>query len=126
VPSQLAILERAFRGLVEEQYAHILWTCEGMKALGAPLDVLLRGNAVLYAVRGPTPPAERIAGIDLPQAPLDHAVARLLRRGARVLVDDADCRRLGLGRDALVEGVEIVTEGDLPALVAAHDHVWYW
>ena len=49
--SSLAILERAYRGSLEEQYGHIVWLSRVMKGMGADHALLLKGDTVMFARR---------------------------------------------------------------------------
>jgi sulfur relay (sulfurtransferase) DsrF/TusC family protein len=44
----------------------------------------------------------------------------------RVLVCAEDVAERGLQPGELIEGIDLVTRGELPALLAGYDHVWHW
>ena len=51
----LCIVETAYRGTQEEQDDAVLWFTHALRKAGGVMGVLLRGNAVSYAVRGQDP-----------------------------------------------------------------------
>jgi hypothetical protein len=123
----LAIVERAWRGGIEEQYAHILWLARILKRMRSDVAVLLRGNAVGYAVHNTRSYGVQIAGIELDAIHrLDTAVTNLLADGVPVHVSERDCNRLGIEPEVIVPGVVHVDPAGIVRLCQSYDRVWYW
>ncbi len=121
--SSLAIVERAYRGSVEEQYGHIVWLSRVMQTLGANTALLLKGDATLYARRD-QPRVELSIG-DVLVNDISHyesSVEQLLTRGVPVYAWEADL----LPDDVLVPGVQPMRQRDMPLLISRFDCVWYW
>src|SRR5215469_13417766 len=111
----LNIVESAYRATIEEQDDTIVWLTHAMKAAGADLGVLLRGNAVNYAVRGQNAAGLAFGSWRQTQPP---------RIADDVLAEDLTER--GLEAGDLVPGLERITRDGLPALFAGHDQIWHW
>jgi hypothetical protein len=125
--SSLAILERAYRGSLEEQYGHIVWLSRVMKGMGADHALLLKGDTVMFARRDQ--PRISLAIGDTVVHDVSHyasGVQELLARKATVFFWWPDAERLRLDTHALIEGVLPVCESDMPALISRFDCVWYW
>jgi hypothetical protein len=125
--TNLAIVERAWRGSVEEQYADILWLCRVLKRMRCEVTVLLRGNAVCYAVRKADPVTLTIGDTELPAVwQQDRSIADLLSDGLTVHVSEEDCSRLGIACAELLPGVKPANLAGIAKLCGAHDRIWYW
>lgn len=123
----LTIVERAYRGSIEEQYGHILWLSRIMKGMGAPTALLLKGDTVNFARRGQ--PALHLQIGDLAVTGLSHhesGVEALLTAGVPVYFWQADAERLNLPAASLVKGVQAVRADEMPALINQFDCIWYW
>jgi sulfur transfer complex TusBCD TusB component (DsrH family) len=124
--SSLAIVEQAFRGSLEEQYGHIVWLSEIMRTMGADHDLLLRGNAVQFAVRG-----QRRLSLTIGDSEVTHlshyesSVVALKAAGAAIYAYRSDLERLDL-QERLMPEVTAVDDADVVALCEAHHHLWYW
>jgi len=127
VARYLAIVERAYRGTLEEQCAHILMANLAFTRLGAPTDLLLRGNAVLYAVKDQAPAHLDIGPLSVDTLPhYESAVKALIDEGGAVYACAEDCRRLGLEMERLIGSVRRVDLDGVARLIASHDAVWFW
>lgn len=125
--SSLAIVERAYRGSLEEQYGHIVWLSRVMKAMDTDHTLLLKGDAAMYARKEQRRIALTIG--DLTVSDLSHyesCIQQLLAQGVKVHVWQPDVQRLGLSPAQLVEGVQLLDPVGMPALIHRHDCVWYW
>jgi intracellular sulfur oxidation DsrE/DsrF family protein len=123
----LSIIETAHRATLEEQDDTVIWLMHATAAAGAPLTVVLRGNAVGYAVKGQDASGLVFGDRRQTMPPrLERDVATLVARGVAVLVVEYDLAARGLEPADLVEGVEFVSRAAVAKLVESHDLVWHW
>lgn len=123
----LSIVETAYRATLEEQDDTIIWLTHAMKGAGADVDVLLRGNAVNYAVKGQDASGLAFGEKRQTQPPrLDDDVAKLVGKGTKVYLVREDLIERGISAEELIGGVEMVSRQELPQLFAEYDQVWHW
>ncbi|MGH7047165.1 MAG: hypothetical protein ACREE2_12355 [Stellaceae bacterium] len=124
----LNIVESAYRAVMEEQDDTILWLLAAMQAAGAEHTVILRGNAVNYAVAKQGAPGLVIGGWKQSLAPrMDNDVADLIgKHKIPVFVIEEDLAARGIERGELVAGIELLTAKQLPARIAEYDIVSHW
>ena len=123
----LQVIRSAYRCNVEEQDDPAVWMARAMKGAGADLAVLLRGNAVNYAIEGQDASGLSFGGHALSRAAhLDHDVAALIGGGSDVYFVREDARERGIDEGAVVPGTKPVSRSSLPGLLAEFDQVWHW
>jgi hypothetical protein len=121
----LAIVERSHRGTLEQQYAHVLWLV-GSLHQQAPMTLLLRGPAVVYAVDRPPPVPLRLGEQPWGTFPdYREAIERLCANGGVALVCATSLDRCGLGDRPLIGGITPVTEDGITLVAAGCDAIWY-
>ena len=98
----LNIVESAYRAVMEEQDDTILWLLAAMQGAGAEHTVVLRGNAVNYALAGQGVP------------------------GLTMYVVAEDLADRGIERGELVPGVQLLSRTALPGLFAEYALVAHW
>jgi sulfur relay (sulfurtransferase) DsrF/TusC family protein len=123
----LQIIESAYRATTEEQDDTIVWLTHATKGAGGDFSVLLRGNAVNYAV-----PGQDASGLSFgawkQKAPprLAEDIGALIAKNVDVYVVQEDAEERGLGNAELVGGIRKVSRPALADLMNAHDQVWHW
>jgi sulfur relay (sulfurtransferase) DsrF/TusC family protein len=123
----LNVIETAYRATIEEQDDTIVWITHAMKGAGADLGVLLRGNAVNYAVKG-----QDASGLTFGAAKQAHPptiaedIVKLIDKGVRVCFVQDDAAERGLERSDLVAGVEPVARAQLAKLFDEYQQIWAW
>jgi sulfur relay (sulfurtransferase) DsrF/TusC family protein len=124
----LNIIESAYRAVMEEQDDTILWLLAAMRGAGAEHTVVLRGNAVNYAVAGQGAPGLAIGGWKQTQAPrMDNDVIDLIKKHKiPVFVIEEDLAARGIERGELVPEVELLSSKMLPRHMAEYDLVSHW
>ena len=128
VKKTLNIIESAYRAVMEEQDDTILWLLAAMQGAGAEHTVVLRGNAVNYAVAGQGVPGLTVGGWKQTQAPrMDKDVIDLIeRRKIPVFVIEEDMSARGIERGELVPGVHLLSAKMLAKHMAEYELVSHW
>jgi hypothetical protein len=124
----LNIVDSAYRAVMEEQDDTILWLLAAMQGAGAEHTVVLRGNAVNYAVAEQGAPGLTVGKWKQTQAPrMDRDVADLIeKRKMSVFVIEEDMAARGIESKELVAGVRAIPRGALPGMCAEHTIVSLW
>jgi len=123
----LAIVERAYRGALEEQYANILWLAHVLRRLRGEIDVLLRGDAVRYAVQEQPRSCLKIGCLFIDTLPhYETEIRNLLTAGVKVYASAKDCDRLHLGHGRLIPAVIPLDTLGVAQLFEEYAHIWHW
>ena len=123
----LSIVETAYRATVEEQDDTILWLSHMLKNGGADISVLLRANAVNYAVKGQDASGLSFGESKVTHPPeIDKDVEKMIEKGVPVYVVEEDAKDRGLSDGDLIGGIKKLKRGGLPDLIDQHDQVWHW
>ena len=123
----LNIIETAYRGTLEEQDDTMVWITHAMTGAGADLTVLLRGNAVNYAVKGQDASGLAFGEKKQTQPPrLDDDLVQLLGKGVGVYIVEEDLSERGIKSDDLIDGLKPIARSAIAGLLAEFDQVWHW
>ena len=125
--SILSIVERAYHGTIEEQDDTILWLSHMIKNAGGDISVLLRGNAVNYAVLGQDATGLSFGDVKLEVAPtLDKDVENLIAAGVTTYVVQEDLEERGINREEVAKGISMIGRAQVADLFDSHDSIWHW
>ena len=124
----LNIIESAYRAVMEEQDDTIMWLLAAMAGAGAQHTVVLRGNAVNYAVAGQGAPGLTVGDWKQTQAPkMDRDVADLIeKRKMTVYVIAEDVAERGIEQRELMPGIRLLSREAMAGLCEEHQLVSLW
>lgn len=123
----LSIIESAYRATIEEQDDTIVWIHGAMKAAGADVAVLLRGNAVNYLVEGQDCTGLAFGEWRQTQPPLiANDLAALIDKRVEIYYVAEDLVGRGIEVSQLIAGVRPVTRAAVADLIAGYGRVWHW
>jgi sulfur relay (sulfurtransferase) DsrF/TusC family protein len=123
----LNIVETPYRATLEEQDDTIVWLTHALRGAGADINVLLRGSAVNYAVKGQDASGLAFGERRQTQPPrIDQDLVGLIGKGVKVMLVEDDMAERGLQKADLIPGVEWVSRAALPKLLGSYDQVWHW
>lgn len=123
----LCVVETAYRGTQEEQDDAVLWFSHALKNGGGDVGILLRGNAVNYAVATQDP-----AGLVIGKFSIEHPanpnkdLLKMKEAGIPVHVVREDAEQRGIAAGSLSKEFQLVSSRELPELFARYDQVWHW
>jgi sulfur relay (sulfurtransferase) DsrF/TusC family protein len=127
MPKVLSIVGTAYRATIEEQDDTILWLTSMCSGAGLDVSLLLRDNAVNYAVRGQDASGLRFGSAELANPPaIDRDLEDLIAKGVSVRYVAEDLAERGVRESRLIEGAKPVTRSELPGLFAQFGQVWNW
>ena len=123
----LTIIESAYRATVEEQDDTAVWITHAMKGAGGEFSVLLRGNAVNYAVNGQDASGLSFGDWKQTQPPaIASDLAALAAKGVEICYVAEDLTERGIERNELINGAQPVARAAVAQLVGSYGRVWYW
>ena len=123
----LCVVETPYRGTLEEQDDATLWLTHSLKNAGGNMGVLLRGNAVNYAVASQDP-----AGVVIGKLSIEHPcypnkdLIKMKEAGIPVRVVREDVEERGISVESLVKDFELISGSELPNLFSQYDQIWHW
>ena len=123
----LQIIESAYRCTIEEQDDPAIWVSHAMKKAGAEIGILLRGNAVNYAVKDQDASGLTFGDMSHAHSPdIDAEIMRFVENDIPVFMVSEDAIDRGLISEDFLAGIEPVPRRNLPAIFAGYDQVWHW
>ena len=123
----LNIVEAAYRATLEEQDDTIIWLTHAMKGANANVDVLLRGNAVNYAVKAQDASGLKFGDQAQTQPPqLANDLAKLKEKGAKIFVVEDALLERGIEPRELIGGLELIPRRQVAKLFGDYDQIWHW
>jgi len=123
----LHIVDSAYRATIEEQDDTVIWFAHAMKGAGADVSVLLRGNAVNYALEGQDASGLSFGTKKQTQPPtIDSDVAKLASKGVEIFYVAEDAKERGLDPGSFVAGPKGISRKELAPLLGRHDLVFTW
>jgi sulfur relay (sulfurtransferase) DsrF/TusC family protein len=123
----LSIVENAYRATIEEQDDTIVWLHGAMKAAGADLALLLRGNAVNYLVQRQDAGGLAFGDWRQTQPPrIASDLAALVAKGVDICYVAEDVAERGIARNELVNSAQPVTREAVAEMLGRYERVWYW
>jgi hypothetical protein len=125
--SLLNIVSSGYRATVEKQDDTVVWISHAMKNAGAEVDLLLRGAASNYPVKGQSMAPVAFGGRVQKHVPdVLGQIRQLVEGGARVFAVREDLDERGIDEGRLIDGITVVRSDELPGLLSGYDRVWYW
>jgi sulfur relay (sulfurtransferase) DsrF/TusC family protein len=122
----LSIVEVAYRATIEEQDDTATWFSGMLKGGGADIAVLLRADAVNYAVKGQNSTGLKFGNATVKGPEMERDIKVLVDKKIPVFVVAEDLAERGIRGDQVVAGVETVDSKGVVKLIQSYDRILHW
>jgi sulfur relay (sulfurtransferase) DsrF/TusC family protein len=122
----LSILDSAYRATLEEQDDPAVWFTHAIKNAGADVSILLRGDAVNYAVANQNARGLRFGERTVKGPDLDRDIKAVIDRNIPLYVVADDLVERGISPAQLIPGIEQIQRSALVELLERHDRILSW
>jgi sulfur relay (sulfurtransferase) DsrF/TusC family protein len=122
----LSIIDSAYRATIEEQDDPAVWFTHAMKNGGADVSILLRGDAVNYAVKNQDATGLRFGSRTVKGPDMVRDIKAVMDKKVPLFVVADDLAERGIPASQLIPGVEQIQRSGIPRLIEAHDRILSW
>lgn len=122
----LSIINSAYRATIEEQDDTAMWFTQAIKNGGADVTILLRGDAVNYAVKSQDAKGLRFGARAVKGPDIARDVKAVVEKKIPLYVVADDLAVRGISASELVGGIEQIPRGRVARLIAEHDRILTW
>jgi sulfur relay (sulfurtransferase) DsrF/TusC family protein len=122
----LSIIDSAYRATIEEQDDTAVWFTHAMKNGGADVSILLRGDAVNYAVLNQDARGLRFGTRTVKGPDMVRDIKAVIEKKLPLFVVADDLAERGISPSQVIPGIEQIQRSGIPKLIEAHDRILTW
>ena len=122
----LSIIDIAYRATIEEQDDTAIWFTHAMKNGGAEVSILLRGDAVNYAVANQDSKGLRFGSRNVKGPDMVRDVTAVIEKKIPLYVVAEDLADRGIPASQVIPGIEHIHRNGIAKLIDAHDRLLSW
>jgi sulfur relay (sulfurtransferase) DsrF/TusC family protein len=122
----LSIIDNAYRATIEEQDDTAVWFTHAMKNGGADVSILLRGDAVNYAVANQDAKGLRFGSRAVKGPDMVRDINAVIAKKIPLFVVSDDLAERGIPTSRVLSGVEQIQRSAIARLIENHDRILTW
>ncbi len=123
----LQILQSAYRCTVEEQDDPALWFVQVLKTAQGDVDIVLKNNAVNYAVVSQDASGLSFGNWKQSQpSQLNQDLQQAITQGITIYAIAEDIKVRGISDEKLLPGIKKISRLEMSNLFNNYDQVWTW
>ena len=122
----LSIIDSAYRATIEEQDDTAVWFTHAMKNGGAEVSILLRGDAVNYAVVNQDAKGLRFGSRAVKGPDMVRDIKAVIEKKVPLYVVADDLSERGIPASQLIPGIEQISRTGIVKLIDTHDRILSW